>query len=638
MNRPANSLTTILLPWMPQTCAPIAKRVAAVKGLLSELPGIGWELLPSLLPRAHSTTGARRPAWRSTIPDNWQDKATSEEYWEQVCAYSELAIAEASEDVSKLTLLIGYLGRLPPPAHEQLLKSLASDAVRTMPEADRLPIWEKLDFLVRKHRSSTDAAQAEQPEQLERIASIAEQLAPSAPFFLHQRLFSERDFELYEYKGNYREQSERLERQRHRAIEEIAADGGVETVLTFAKTVESPWRVGIAFGIVAEQDSANIVLPGLLASEDKSLTQFIGGFVRGRFRGQGWQWVDSAETSQWTPDQVGQFLSFLPFAQDTWMRSGSLLGEDESAYWTKTTANPYEAQEGLEIAVDQLLRHGRPVAAIRCLHKMLYDGQPFDNTTAVRVLLEALQSSEGVHSMDTYEIVEIIGALQNDPMANPDDLFRVEWAYLPLLDNQDRASPRLLERRLTEEPGSFCELIRLVFRSHKDHQPAEESTEGRRNIASNAYRLLSAWRTPPGWRGDGTFDGDALTLWLDSVRQECTETGHLETAMTMVGHVLVHVPADPDGLWIHRSAAALLNARDAEDMRLGFSTELYNLRGPHWIDPTGKPERELAANYRAKAEALDEAGYPRLAATLRQLADTYEHEAEQVSSRGPFDD
>ena len=108
--------------------------------------------------------------------------------------------------------------------------------------------------------------------------------------------------------------------------------------------------------------------------------------------------------------------------------------------------------------------------------------------------------------------------------------------------------------------------------------------------------------------------------------------------MTKVGHVLMNVPPDADGLWIHRSAAAALNAKDAEDMRNGFRTELFNSRGVHWVDPTGKPERELADKYRAQAETVEDAGYHRFASTLRELAGSYKREAESVSSRERFDD
>lgn len=638
-NRPANSLNAVFLPWLPHTCAPIAKRVAAVGTLLTDFSDIGWKLLASLLPRHHSVSSAtRRPAWRVTIPEDWRKDVTRHEYWEQVSAYAELAINEAREDVSKLAELIDHLESLPQPAHEQLLDYLGSDAVLAMPETDRLPVWNQLVNLATKHRKLADAEWAMEPEQVDKIAALADWLAPDEPFLRHQRLFSERDFELYEEKGNYEAQMAKLEGDRQRAVAKVAAGGGTEAVIAFAKAVESPWRVGITFGAVASPDADSMILPALLESEQKSLAQFPGGFVWGRFHISGWGWVDSIETSQWTPTQIGQFLTYLPFTRETWARAESLLGEDQSAYWGKISATPFQADGGLELAVNRLIEHGRPLAAIRCLHRMLLDNQPFDKQQAIGALLEAPESSESPHSLDVHEIVAIIKALQNDPDTNPDDLYRVEGAHLLLLDEHRRASPRLLWRRLADDPKFFCEVIRLVFRSRKEECPTEEWSEKRKNIAANAYHLLSGWRFPPGRREDGPYHGDALAPWLDAVVKERSETGHLEVAMTMVGHALVYTPVDSDGLWIHRSAAEALNAKDAADMRDGFQIELYNSRGAHRVDPTGKPERELAEKYRMQAETIESAGYPRLATTLRDLATSYEREAERVSSRVPFDD
>ncbi|MDH7513648.1 MAG: hypothetical protein QHH14_11950 [Clostridiales bacterium] len=638
-NRPANSLTTILLPWLPQTCAPIPKRVAAVKTLLAELPDVGWKLLVSLLPQYHSAShGTRRPEWRATIPDDWQEGVTNLEYLEQVSAYAELAITEAKKDVLKLAELIDHLGTLPQSAREQLLKFLGSESVLTLPEGDRSRLWEKLIDLITKHRKFADANWAMKPEEVNKIATIAEQLAPQAHCFRHQRLFSEHDSDLFEKTGNYEEQMKDLEVRRQRAVQEILAEGGVTSVIAFAKMVQYPWRVGFAFGAIASLDADAEVLPALLKSDQKSLVQFAGGFVWGRFRNRHWPWVDSIDTSQWTHEQIGQFLSFLPFTLDTWKRAERLLGENQSSYWSHTNVKPYEANEGLETAIDQLIQHRRPYAAIQCLYKMLHDKQPFDNKRAVRALVEALKSSEPPHSIDVYDIVEIIKALQNDPATIPEDLFFVEWAYLPLLDEAHGASPKLLWRRLANDPKFFCEVIRLVFRSKKEEQPLETSTEESEKIAANAYRLLNGWCIPPGLQEDGSYDGEALKAWLEAVKNECAKTSHMEIAMTMVGHVLIHVPESPDGLWIHHSAAEVLNAKDAKNMRDGFSTALYNSRGAHWVDPTGQPERDLALRYQKQAEAVEEAGYHRLATTLRELADIYNNEAQRIVSREPFDE
>jgi hypothetical protein len=65
-------------------------------------------------------------------------------------------------------------------------------------------------------------------------------------------------------------------------------------------------------------------------------------------------------------------------------------------------------------------------------------------------------------------------------------------------------------------------------------------------------------------------------------------------------------------------------------MRNGFRTGTYNSRGVHWVDPTGKPERELAEQFRSKAEEIENAGFQRFAVTLRGLADGYDREAERI--------
>jgi len=637
-NRPANSLSTILLPWLPQTCAGIAGRKAAVSALLHELPHIAWRLLLSLLPQSHQASlGSRKPAWRETIPDDWTQGVTRREYWEQIIIYTELAILAAMNDLSKLIDLTDRLGDLPLPAHEQLVAYLGSKALVSMPEAERVQLWNKLVGLVSTHRKFADAEWAMTPEQVDKLSAVAERLAPDAPAYRHRRLFDEQDSDLYEETGNYEEQRNGPEERRQGAVGEIFATGGMLSVLEFAGAVESSWRVGFAFGMVATSDADRAVLPTLLETEDRSLAQFAGGFVWGRFRSGGWQWTDAIDTSEWTPAQIGQFLAYLPFTSDTWSRSTRLLGEDESPYWTRTNANPYEARTGLEVAIDRLVEHDRPRAAIRCLNKMRHDEQPLDSRQVVRTLLSALHSPETPHATDAREITEVIKVLQQDPSTNLDDLFRVEWAYLPLLDRHHGASAKLLEQRLADDPDFFCEVIRTVFRSKNEERAVEEPTEQQKNIATNAYRLLHQWRTPPGSQKDGTYNAGALVAWLEHVKASCAESGHLEIALTMVGRVLIYAPQDLDGLWLHRSVATALNAKDAKDMRDGFRTELFNSRGVHDFTAGGE-ERGLAAGYRRQADQAESAGFHRLANSLRELAASYERDAERESSRDPFDD
>ena len=97
-----------------------------------------------------------------------------------------------------------------------------------------------------------------------------------------------------------------------------------------------------------------------------------------------------------------------------------------------------------------------------------------------------------------------------------------------------------------------------------------------------------------------------------------------------MGKVLIHSPPDPNDLWIHEVIAEALNAKDADGMRDGFYVGIINSRGVHHVDPTGKPEKELAAKYRQQAEDVENAGYYQFAITLKSLADSYEDEAKRI--------
>lgn len=631
VNRPVKSLTAIFLPWFPQTKAKFEKRKTAIQALKTEYPEEVWKLLLSLLPNQNRTSiGSHKPVWRGVIPEDWNKKVTQKAYWEQVSFYAGIAVEMAKEDTAKLNELIKHLNNLPQSFFETILNFLASTEITSKSESERLPLWNTLVKFTLRHKKYADTEWALSPELVKKIENVAEKIAPQNPLSFYHLLFSGNDFELYIENEDYEEQQRELDTRRQRAVADIITTMGFQKVIEFAKVVQSPSDVGASLGIVAADDVDDMVLPNLLDTESQYLTQFAGGFVRGRFFSRGWNWVDNINSSQWMPLQKGQFLSYLPFEPETWERSKQLLGENESSYWTKTNVTLYKIDDNLELAIDSLVKYGRPLAAIRCLHRMLHVKHSFNNKIAVGVLLAALDYLVETPVMDQYdcqyEIVEIIKALQDDQKASLEDLYRIEWAYLPLLDHYYDASPKLLEHRLADDPRFFCEVIRLVFRSKKEEQTIEEPTEQTKRIATNAYHLLSKWRMPPGYLQDGSYNGDTLSVWLEAVKKECTETGHFEVAMSIVGQVLIYAPADPDGLWIHRSVAKELNEKDVDAMRDGFSKELYNSREVHGFSK-GKEERELANKYKSQAGDVENEGFFRLATTLRELAISYEHEA-----------
>ncbi len=636
-NRPANSLADIFLPWHPQTCATIQKRKSAVETLLRELPIVGWKLLLALLPNAHQvTSGTRKPAWRDFINIGWKEGVTHNEYWDQVEGYADLAVRTAAVDLIRLSELIDRLPDLPEPAYFRVLEHLSTENVLKLPELDRLPLWEALVDLAAKHRKFNEAQWAMPLEAVTKIEETASMLAPMSPILLYRRIFSNRESNLYEQKGNYEEQQQKLNAQRQAAVQLILAEKEISGVLDFVLQVASPEKVGHALGCLESELPDTELLPNYLTRTEKAISAFLRGFVWGRFWTRSWPWVDAAVTSAWSIEEQAIFFSSLPFERDTWQRAESFLSENAAAYWEIANVNPWGAKENLLEAVEKLLHHNRPHEALTCIYRLVTDKVAFPPEFAVRALMESLMVADKSGAFERYEAIELIKWLQDKPDSDLDALFQIEWAYLSALDHLSDAEPKTLELRLATDPSFYCEIIRIVFRSDKEDLITQQQTEIEKNIAQNAYRLLHGWRRVPG-STNVSFDGTSFQSWLVEVRRQCIDSGHLKIAMDQIGKVLTYTPPDPDGLWIHRTVAEVLNEKDAAEMRSGFTCQLFNMRGVFTFT-SGREELKLAADNRKKAEDLEEYGYHRFASAMREFAESYERQAERESNRNPFED
>lgn len=616
-NRPAHSLGTILLPRLPQTTASVQKRQVALRTLQREVPTVAWQLLLGLLPQ-HSggiLLPTHKPSWRDTIPDDWKIGVSHQEVWEQIDFYADLTVAMARNDIEKMEELIDQLDNLPQPALERVLEHLSSADVSSKPEDQRRGLWTKLTIFAQEHRQFSDAKWALDSDSISKIESIAAQLAPKNLLNLHRMLFKRYASDLYEETGNWEEQMKKLEQNRQQAIKDILDYGGMDAVMQFVEDVEAPFSVGYSLGAVADTKIDERLLPELLETDNEKLVEFINSYIKSRRHHNGRDWVDELDRSGWSASLVGKFLSYLPFTEEAWRRAEDWLGQDEGEYWSIARFTPHSDCPDLGPVIDKLIENKRPIAAIYCLRQMLHDQKPLDKTQALNALLAVVSSTEPVEDPDIRSnIIEIIKALQDDPETNPEDLFRIEWVYLPLLGRYQ--GTKTLENRLAADPVFFCVVIDCIYGGQDP------------SIAQNARDLLHEWRTPPGMQPDGEFIPDQFKEWLQQVKKICAETGHLEVALINIGKVLIHCPPDPDGkLWIHRAVAEELNDKSAEKIRKGYYIGTFNSRDVYEIDPTGKPERELAEQYRKKAEDIENAGYQRLAATLQMLARRYEHQA-----------
>ncbi len=638
-NRPGNSLKTILMPWLPQTFASIEKRTACIKSIKNDFPEVTWDILISLLPNQHQTSsGSHKPKWFMEVESDWKPEISRKEYWEQTKEYAQFTVELAVSDFNKLSQLVENLDNLPLEHFDAVLDYMLSESVTTLEENERFPLWENLTRFAAKHRRFSDAKWALDEKFVIKIQSVADVLSPKDPKLLYRRLFSDHETELFEKTDNFEKERIRLDEMRQEALQTIFETSDMNELLTFSETVDWPPHIGWALAGFTDSNTDQYLIPNYLSSDVISYQQVLDFYFRRRFSLEGWNWVNGFDISNWDLSQRCKFLCYLPFEEQTWKYVSKWLTDDSYCYWEQVIVNPYISDSDLLPAVDSLLDVSRANDALECLYSRLHKKLPIDIDRSVRALLMAVSEDKSNRSIHSHYISEIITALQKSSDISDEDLFKVEWAYLPLLDRYGKAEPKHLESKLASDPGFFCEVIRLIYRSNNE-ETSDNNDESREAIASNAWRLLHDWKTPPGLDADGSFSASNFQTWLEEVKKVSTETGHLEVSLLTAGEVFLYYPEDSSGLWIVKEVAEVINAPDAQEIRNGFRTSIYNSRGAHWVDPTGQPEKDLALEWRRKANAIENIGFSRFATTLKELADSYNRDAERiVQDRGLEDE
>jgi len=630
-NRPANSLVSIFLPWFPQTLASFEKRKIAILNLKREFPDIAWELLISLLPNEHQTSmGSHKPNWRNAVPSDWKPTVTNTEYWEQVEFYAQNVIDLSKDNITRLSEVINNLDNLPRNSFDRFLSYLDSESIKLESEDDKYELWSKLDAFISKHKRFSTAKWALPTELVTQIETVANNFAPHNPLYLYRKLFNGRDYDLFDEKMDWQARQKQLEEQRKKALREIIKKYDFDGVLELIKKVESSRDVGYTLGMLDDYNFDSILLPSFLDINNDKTEQFISAFIWDKHRCFGWKWIDRIDIHNWTNDQKTRFYISLPFTIETWDRISKLPNYDESDYWHRVNVNPYNEGGNLNIAIDKLIFYDRPSASINCIYRSLHDRQPLDNKLIVKALISAITTKESSNKLDVYHVTELIKYLQNDETVNPNDLFRIEWTYLQLLDGYHDARPKLLENRLATDPNFFCELIQIIYGLENAPDRQIEINEQEKLKALNAWRLLKEWSIPPGIQTDGSFISENFHKWIKEVREICEKSGHLVEAQEHIGRVLFHSPPDKSGFWINETIADELNKAESQVLREGYCAAAYSSRGAHFVDPTGKPENELAQRYSQQADEAESKGFHRIATSLNNLSKSYKRDANRI--------
>jgi hypothetical protein len=317
------------------------------------------------------------------------------------------------------------------------------------------------------------------------------------------------------------------------------------------------------------------------------------------------------------------------------------LGQDVfREYWMTVPADSRLDHQQLEFACQRLLEADRPADAIRILNRVPFGKATVSPSIVMDALTACLKWEPSHPDMNaTIRIVqELFGWLQRTIQCDNDEptrrLAKLEWEFLSLLDGLG-ASPTTLIRCLSEDPKFFAQVIALIFGSQDERESGTKSGATRRN-ASDLYCLLMNWNHIPGTRADRSIDEEQLLRWLESARALCRESGNLDIADSQIGEMLARrrQPKDEATRWPCEEICDAIEEANSDDLDDGFQIGVLNSRGVTERSPLdgGDLERKERDKYRRWA-ALCDVDWPRTAASLRRVADTYESYAQREDAR-----
>ncbi|HUW30208.1 MAG TPA: hypothetical protein VM223_01210, partial [Planctomycetota bacterium] len=252
-------------------------------------------------------------------------------------------------------------------------------------------------------------------------------------------------------------------------------------------------------------------------------------------------------------------------------------------------------------------------------------------TVSATMIADVLEHALSIQEPDTlpvslsYKVGHLLDVIEADAGIDRSRAAKLEWGFMPIMVYHGRR-PRVLHEEMSRDPSFFVSLVTLVFRGENEEpRKLSEEEQGRAHVA---YQLLNSWRTVPGLQPSGAVDYEQLRDWVQVAREELAQGKRTAIGDQTIGQVLSGSAHGSDGAWPHEAVREVIEYVASEDLETGIAIGKHNSRGVVTRDPAdgGKLERELAKEYETYATAVS-TSWPRTAAMLRQMANTYRREA-----------
>ncbi len=666
-NSPAESLASIMCPWMPHTSANLKTRLDALEMLLHSHNAVAWRLLLTMLPNHHDLQAdgphPHYREWRRAQPG-----VSQREHKETVTAAATTLLNNVGTDAERWVDLLGKLSNLPTAARVDAAATLGQIASNDPTEQFKTTVWPTLRAILADHRHFSDTWWALPEPELQPLDHLLEHLRPADPAVAYGHLFSSRLLHLDDIAVSDRDESfaETVWASRESAVGSVLSTQGLDGVFHLAQGVAVPHWVGVALAKTNPTLDADV-----LALMRDAPTPVIGagiGYFGARFADLGWAGLKLLVADKKpSPQATADLLRAVPPSDQAWNRLDQFGCDVAAEYWARITYGNLDQPDNLQqlLGLSARLRAAQRldlVAHVLTTSSQDHRAEPAYAEEAAEFLALLIQHSEveGVSSVVTHrwELSDLFGVLnKHREHLGTSRIAQLEWQYFPLLQHEPHFSASNLYLEMSRDPDFFAQLVEWAFKPASANLSEDSSVdEQQRQLAVNAWQVISSWPTDhfvpcmssetaetanteqtavvadeandgTATEHDDTIDEASLKWWVQHARLRLTEIDRVAVGDAMIGTALASSPADSNGDWPCEAVRNLLEGLDNDDIDQGLLLAVSNQRGvtSRSVTEGGEQERELAEYYRVRSQQFQR--WPRTAAIFTKLAHSYDHEA-----------
>jgi hypothetical protein len=639
-NRAIESLREVFLPRYPQTYASPQERLGALDQLAARDPRTAWEFSQNYFGQGHFSESYRF-RWRDSGGERRGLEPEQSQASEEYVTGLRLRLNELARDRKNLVDSLDGFTRLPLEMRQELIAELERTDPASVSEEERERLLQATRQALNWINSYGNEKQRMHVKDLDRVL---EKFAPKDVLKRVGWLLSNPWPRLPEGEpASYEGRDDRVMAAQERAAREVLDKVPMEELLAYAAGIQHVAVLGHALGKAVRNPTEDETVLAAILGRAADTPLLITGYAVGRIEATDQHWVQQkVERLQgqrdFSPEACALLYLALPEGAGTWSAVSALGKDVERAYWKRASGYSREdLTRDTPTAVEKLLEVNRPRTALEIA------GNP--NISVPSALLKLLiqkflsldqkETRIQAGAMTEFHLGHIFKQLYERGELPIEEIAQLEWPFAALFEGlrSYTSSPLAIHRLLQRNPSFFAQLIAFMYK-RDDRSPdlsqEDIGNEARQNLAHNARLVVDSWRLLPGLNEDGSFDGQQLSAWVDASRQECAATRHVTGGDLQIGFMLAHAPADADGSWPHTAVRDLVERLNNDVVDEHIQMGIYNSRGAtsRGLTDGGAQERDLADRYKKMSEAV-KLHWPRTAAMLRSIADSYTRDAER---------